>query len=662
MDINIRRGTLDDLEAILKIESSTFPFFQQSSRRTLQLSLRSNFQQVWIAECKPTDEETEICGVLILYAYKRTLRIYSIATPQAYQGRGVGDALLKYAERIAVFSGIERLSLEAEAGNKKLIDWYKKRGFDVIELIKDYYAEGVDAYKMIKIIPGSTSFGRIRNIIVTDTPDSLKIDVDNLEVISSKDYITNKGLYSERALRVFNLCNSYRYQSKGYYVSLLASAREHRAIPNVTNIRDLQNISLIRSLTEDIDELIQSSLKTLDANLVTLKIYFSNTSNDRYKLLAHSLYNIFQYPLFQVEFEKTDKWEIRKVRSLSLNRIDKNEIPVIQEMAASYFKAKRYQKTKMKAYKYYLAILTDPEEPYPPSDKKALKKLRKVAEKMGVYTELITKDDFNKITEFDALFIRDTTNVNDYTYKFSRKAYADGLAVIDDPWSILRCSNKVFLHESLKLNHIPTPATKVFMKGMVTKEDLASTPLPVILKQPDSSFSKGVIKVKSLNELDSSLNAMFKESDLVIGQEFMVSQFDWRIGVLDHKPLFACKYYMAKGHWQIYNWKSESKNMEGNAETLPLDQVPEKVVGTALKASRLMGDGLYGVDLKEVNGEVYVIEVNDNPNIDRGIEDKVLGDELYEKLINSFIKRIEVARNIDRYTSSEPDTRATYKL
>ncbi|MDZ7806709.1 MAG: GNAT family N-acetyltransferase [Gracilimonas sp.] len=656
MDINIRRGTITDLEPILEIEKSAFPVFQQSSKRTLQLSLRSNFQQVWLAECD-NEHHLEICGVLILYIHKKTLRLYSIATSQGHQGKGVGDALLKQAEDVAGLSGFERISLEAEAGNKKLIEWYRKRGYEVVELITDYYADGVDAYKMIKIISANTPQTRIKNIIVTDDPNSLSIEVDDLEIVSSKDYITNKRLYSEKALRVFNLCNSYRYQSKGYYVSLLASAREHRAIPNVTNIRDLQNISLVRSLTEDIDELIQSSFKGRKEEIITLKIYFGRNSNDRYKLLAHSLYNIFQYPLFLVEFERNDKWEIKKVRSQSLNKIEKNEISVIQEMAASYFKAKRYHRTKLKAYKYYLAILTDPDDQHPPSNKKALKKLRKVAEELGVYTEFITKDDFNRIPEFDALFIRDTTNVNDYTYKFSRKAYAEGLAVIDDPWSILRCSNKVFLHESLKLNHIPTPVTRVFMKGMVTKEELASTPLPVILKQPDSSFSLGVVKVKTLNELEASLNDMFKGSDLVIGQEFMVSQFDWRIGVLDHEPLFACKYYMAKDHWQIYNWNSDPKNMEGNADTLPLDQVPERVINTALKASKLMGDGLYGVDLKEVDGKVYVIEVNDNPNIDSGIEDKVLGEELYKKLINSFIKRIELARNIDRYVSNEPDVR-----
>lgn len=654
MDLNIRRGTLSDLDSILNIEKSVFPLFQQSSKRTLTLSLKSSFQQVWVAVCTHEGED-ELGGVLILYAYKKTLRIYSIATSEKFQGKGVGDALLKHAESIAGLSRYERISLEAEANNKKLIEWYKRRGFDVLELSKDYYEEGIDAYKMIKILSVSPSLNRIKNVIVTDHSESLNLEIENLETVSSKDYLTNKNMYSERALRVFNLCNSYRYQSKGYYVSLLASAREHRAIPNVTNIRDLQNISLVRSLTEDLDKLIQSTFKECVEDKIAIKIYFSKTLNEDHKVLAHSLYNIFQYPLFQVNFEKNEKWEIKKVKALMLNRIDQEELPIIHDMASEYFKAKRFQKTKMKAYKYHLAVLVDQDEAHPPSNKEAIKKLFKVADKMGVYAELISKEDFNRVAEFDALFIRDTTNVNDYTYKLSRKAYAEGLAVIDDPWSILRCSNKVFLHESLKLNNISTPATKVFMKGMVTKEELVTTPLPVILKQPDSSFSKGVIKVKSSSELEDTLNSMFKESDLVIGQEFMESQFDWRIGVLDQNPLFACKYYMAKGHWQIYNWNSDPNNMEGNSETLPIHQVPDKVINTALKASRLMGDGLYGVDLKEINGEVFVIEVNDNPNIDSGIEDKILGEGLYIKIINSFIKRIEIARNIDRYISSEPD-------
>jgi glutathione synthase/RimK-type ligase-like ATP-grasp enzyme len=36
-----------------------------------------------------------------------------------------------------------------------------------------------------------------------------------------------------------------------------------------------------------------------------------------------------------------------------------------------------------------------------------------------------------------------------------------------------------------------------------------------------------------------------------------------------------------------------------------------------------------------------VIEVNDNPNIDRGIEDKYLGDELYRQIMMEFLRRME---------------------
>ena len=42
-----------------------------------------------------------------------------------------------------------------------------------------------------------------------------------------------------------------------------------------------------------------------------------------------------------------------------------------------------------------------------------------------------------------------------------------------------------------------------------------------------------------------------------------------------------------------------------------------------------------------LRGKPVVIEVNDNPNIDRGCEDQVLKDELYRIIIKDFIRRIE---------------------
>ena len=67
---------------------------------------------------------------------------------------------------------------------------------------------------------------------------------------------------------------------------------------------------------------------------------------------------------------------------------------------------------------------------------------------------LIRPQDF---AEFDALFIRETTSVNHHTYRFASRAAAEGLVVIDDPTSIVRCSNKVYQAELFQ-RHGMSPA------------------------------------------------------------------------------------------------------------------------------------------------------------------------------------------------------------
>jgi glutathione synthase/RimK-type ligase-like ATP-grasp enzyme len=231
------------------------------------------------------------------------------------------------------------------------------------------------------------------------------------------------------------------------------------------------------------------------------------------------------------------------------------------------------------------------------------------------------------------------------------------LVVMDDPWSILYCANKVYLNECLKQKKIPTPQTVVLSKDVLKKTKEFHFKYPVILKQPDSAFSLGVHKVENETELSLALKKLFKSSDLVIAQEFTPSEFDWRIGILDGKPLFACKYYMAKGHWQVYNWKASGDDYVGLDDALAIEDVPPKVLKMALKAASLIGDGFYGIDLKEYRDEVYLIEINDNPNIDHKVEDRFLGDKLYDIIMKSFMDRIEAARGVSRYVSYAPSVK-----
>ena len=53
----------------------------------------------------------------------------------------------------------------------------------------------------------------------------------------------------------------------------------------------------------------------------------------------------------------------------------------------------------------------------------------------------------------------------------------------------------------------------------------------------------------------------------------------------------------------------------------------------AVEAGKAIGNGFYGVDLKQAGNEYVVIEVNDNPSINAGEEDQANGD-LYERLIH----------------------------
>jgi glutathione synthase/RimK-type ligase-like ATP-grasp enzyme len=142
---------------------------------------------------------------------------------------------------------------------------------------------------------------------------------------------------------------------------------------------------------------------------------------------------------------------------------------------------------------------------------------------------------------------------------------------------------------------------------------------------------------------------MLDGSDLIIAQAFVPTPFDWRIGVLDREPIFACRYYMADGHWQIFNWQALAKDDQmGRFDTVPVYQAPKSVLKTAVRAANLIGDGLYGVDVKQVGMETLVIEVNDNPNIDAGVEDQVMGEHLYRTIMRSLKDRMENARRGER--------------
>jgi glutathione synthase/RimK-type ligase-like ATP-grasp enzyme len=480
-------------------------------------------------------------------------------------------------------------------------------------------------------------------LIVASSPKDWPFDIPDVDVVDAWDYLTQPKYSDLRGVRIVNLCRSYKYQTTGFYVSLLAEARGHKPLPSIQTLQDLRSQSIIRVVSDDIDEEIEKSLGPLISDEFTLSIYFGRNVAKRYDRLALLLFNLFQAPLLRVKFARSvgEPWEIRSVKAISGNDVPESHRDFVAEAARRHFSGRSVGRPKKTHTRYDLAILWDPaERENCPSDEAALKKFCKAALSEGLATELITKDDYGRLSEFDALFIRETTAVNHHTYRFSRRAASEGLVVIDDPQSIARCTNKVFLAELLSRHKLPMPKTVVLHRDNL--RDIADQlGYPCVIKKPDSAFSQGVIKIESPEMLELMAPEFLGESELLVAQEFLPTEFDWRIGVLDQRPLYACKYYMAKGHWQIIQHEEKGNGRYGKAETLPVELAPRKAVNLAVKAANLIGDGLYGVDVKQSGGQFYVIEVNDNPNIDAGVEDQILRDELYRRLAEVFVNRIE---------------------
>ncbi len=479
-------------------------------------------------------------------------------------------------------------------------------------------------------------------LIIVEKPETWNFQIEDVEVISADEYISGEEYQVMKNLKVLNLCKSYQYQSEGYYVSLLAEARGHKALPEVSTIQDLRFPSILRDDSLDFDMLIQNTFKTEPYDRVEFNIYFGITQSENLNRLAQQLFQMVQAPSLRAAFSKKNKWVLQSIRPINLNEVPEVDKPLLVSSLEKYLLRKRDYRPDKK--KYDLAILTDPDDTNPPSDERALKRFYKAAIETGFNTEFITKNDIDKLIQYDALFIRETTNVNHHTFRFAKKAQSLGLAVIDDPDSILKCTNKVYLHELLNSHKVLTPKSVVISEENC---DSISTKMafPFILKQPDGAFSKGVFKINSKEEFKKVRATMFEKSDLLIAQEFLPTPFDWRVGVIDSQVIYVCKYFMATKHWQIVNWSAnKEKSREGEVESIPVDQAPSGLLKTALKATALIGKSLYGVDMKEVDGKFYVIEINDNPNIDAGIEDKILKDKLYSIIMEVFLDKIKAEK------------------
>lgn len=478
-------------------------------------------------------------------------------------------------------------------------------------------------------------------LILVESDSDLKQTETPHKVMRVSDYLTSPALFAARRPYVLNLARSYAYQGAGYYAALLAEARGHRVSPTVQTMVELSRKDLYAHALPDLNARLADSLAKGALPVEKVFIAFSKTPQQGYGRLAREVSDWFRTPALELEISHERTPRITRIRPVQMNKMRAEQRAFFLEALAGYTRsAVRSPKARAVA-KWSLAVLVDPKEHTPPSQPSDINRLVEVAGRMGVDVEVLDTNDLPSLAEFDALFIRATTAIDNITYRFARRADQEGMPVIDDPVSMIRCTNKVYLKELLEKAGVPIPPTEVIDKKSDLKTVFERLGSPVILKTPDGSFGLDMVKAQTLEELEAGAGRLFSETALLIAQGFVPTTFDWRIGVLGGQPLFACRYGMAKGHWQIVKHGENGKMTAGRTSTLAIEDAPQEVVETAVRAARLIGDGLYGVDLKETDQGVMVMEINDNPNLEQSVEGAVLKDALWTAIVDWFSTRLE---------------------
>jgi len=74
---------------------------------------------------------------------------------------------------------------------------------------------------------------------------------------------------------------------------------------------------------------------------------------------------------------------------------------------------------------------------------------------------------------------------------------------------------------------------------------------PVIIKSPYTRFSSHVEKANNREEFIDISKKFLRKSKVVIVQEYIRSDFDWRVGILNNEILYRCKYCILKGDGKL---------------------------------------------------------------------------------------------------------------
>lgn len=210
-----------------------------------------------------------------------------------------------------------------------------------------------------------------------------------------------------------------------------------------------------------------------------------------------------------------------------------------------------------------------------------------------------------------------------------------GVPVINGYLATLNAKNKLRTIQILTRHGIPGPKTVVVRKFEYLDSAIKTVGgYPVVLKSPSGSLGIGVVIVESRRSLYSALDMLLKSmsASVLIIQEYVAESngTDYRAFVVGDKVVASMKRTSQNGDFR------SNLHLGGMAEKITLTDKEKRM---AIRAAKVIGLQMAGVDiLRSKNGPV-IMEVNANPGL-TGIM-KIADTNVPEAIVRYALSRIK---------------------
>lgn len=133
--VQYRKMTLADVESVYAIELATFPTPWTLDSFYYELN-ENQFSHYLVAE-----EDGKLIGFCGMWLVIDAAQITNVAVVETARGRGIGEALMREAIRVACEANMDVMSLEVRVTNKVAQNLYRKLGFEDGGIRKGYYTD-----------------------------------------------------------------------------------------------------------------------------------------------------------------------------------------------------------------------------------------------------------------------------------------------------------------------------------------------------------------------------------------------------------------------------------------------------------------------------------------------------------------------------------------